>query len=471
MPGGRAPGGSAAGAAALALLAVLALSAGWAAQGRAGNGAAASLASTTSTSSLAAMLAAQKPPAAAHVAPAGKKGPEIPDPHPDPDPWPYPGHPARSPARARAQAPSARKARRQIKTLREDRLGIVAEPQLGRTHGCAPEQIVIMPEDDCDPLAAKMQPAIDKFDKRVQEEHGDNFAGVHWTSGDVGPDTDAFPYFEHHGGYSGFGFHDIIYDTHEGVHPTLYKPTIGYERHKYTLGTSFMKQKTDHSLKEYKDDNKQMAMLIAEGNHDLIRSKTAAPSEAVRLLRDATTDFKAAHEYKNRLAASAAAGTRSTGRAGTAAVAAPPRAPSRAAQKQLARALQPRAGKEVQAYVNGLRGNDSGGLLLNAVGAISKEARQLRDVAEQLQMGNDARMERVGRETLDVKAALAALDTAASGSSNVIPCPSPPHLPFAPLSYSPYTPLLATRGRCKLAECTKEALVVHWISACPSVLS
>ena len=83
----------------------------------------------------------------------------------------------------------------------------------------------------------------------------------------------------------------------------------------------------------------------------------------------------------------------------------------------------------MQAYVNGLRGNDSGGLLLNAVGAISKEARQLRDVAEQLQMGNDARMERVGRETLDVKAALAALDTAASGSSNVIPCPSPPHLP------------------------------------------
>merc|ERR1712166_856430 len=84
-----------------------------------------------------------------------------------------------------------------------------------------------------------------------------------------------------------------------------------------------------------------------------------------------------------------------------------------AAQKTLASALQPRSHKEVQAYLTGLQGDDSGGLLLNAVGAISKESRQLRDVADELQTGNYARMARVSRETLDVKAALAALDTAA----------------------------------------------------------
>jgi len=308
------------------------------------------------------------------------------------------------------------KAVTQKKSLRQDREGIVAEPQLGRMHGCKPEQITIMPQDDCDPLAAKMQPAIDKFKERVQQEHGDNFAGVHWTSGDVGPDTDAFPYYEHHGGYSGFGFHDIIYDTHNGVHPTMYKTTVGWEPRKYTLGTSFLKKKTDHSLKEYKNDDKQIAMLIAEGNHDLVRSRTASPDEAVRLLRDATVDFKAAHAYKTRLVSTSAAGKRSG------AAASAPQAPaqwSREAQKTLAAALQPRTSKEVQAYVTGLQGNDSRGLLLNAVGAISKEARQLRDVADQLQTGNQGRMERVSRETLDVKAALAALDTAASGMANV----------------------------------------------------
>jgi hypothetical protein len=456
----EAPTGRASAAGALALLAAVAISAGWAAQQASAGAAATALATTTS--SLAAFLSSQQPASA-----AGKKGPEIPDPHPDPDPWPYPGHPARSPTArrpaAKKQAPHATKAlflestmpyiastipldavrgarrpaaatglaakqaphaskaaKRQQKTLRQDRQGIVAEPQLGRTHGCAPEQIIIMPQDDCDPLAAKMQPAIDRFAKREQDEHGDNFAGVHWTSGDVGPDTDAFPYFEHHGGYSGFGFQDVIYDSKNGVHPTLYKPTVGYERHKYTMGTSIMKGKTDHSLKEYNDDNKQMAMLIAEGNHDLIRSKTAAPSEAVRLLRDATVDFKAAHEYKTRLAAGA--DKRSKGHV-RAAEAAPL---SREAQKMLANALQPHTSKEVQAYVKGLRGNDDGGLLLNAVGAISREMRQLRDVAERLQTGNDDTMARVSRETLDVKAALAALDTAASGSSNVISSPPLP---------------------------------------------
>jgi hypothetical protein len=425
---GVATGAAVVAAAALVLVSVALV--GWATQPQEGG----AVELVTTTSSIARMLAAQQPKRII----AGKKGPEIPDPHPDPDPWPYPGHPARSPIKSGGKAAAAAQKQGSInavairakksglaqvpkakneapthkKTLREDRLGIVAEPQLGRAHGCKPEQITIMPTDDCDPLAEKMQPAIDAFDKRVQEEHGDNFAGVHWTSGDVGPDTDAFPYYEHHGGYSGFGFHDIIYDTHKGVHPTLYKPTVGYEPHKYTMGTSFLKKRSDHSLKEYKSDDKQIAMLIAEGNHDLVRSRTASPSAAERMLRDATVDFKAARAYKNRMEPHASSQR-------TAAAPQQPSASRVAAQKTLKHKLQSRSTKEVAAYVNGLQGDDAGGLLLNAVGAIDKEARQLRNVADSLQTSNNDRLERVSRETLDVKAALAALDTAASGMGNV----------------------------------------------------
>ena len=392
------------GVAAALLLASMVAITGWSFQHASGT----QLLSTASASSIARMLSAQK------MVTLGKRGPEIPDPHPDPDPWPYPGHPARSPVAAVRKSGLAL-AQTQKKTLRQDRLGIVAEPQLGRMHGCKPEQITIMPTDDCDPLTAKMQPAVTRFDQRVQAEHGDNFAGVHWTSGDVGPDTDAFPYYEHHGGYSGFGFHDTIFNSEKGVHPTMYKATVGWEPHRYIMGTSHMEVKREHSLKEYKRDNQQVALLIAEGNHDLVRSKTSSPLRAVKLLRDATVDFKAAHAYKTRMAAPAA----SRGNMADLRARLSP-ASAFAAQKTLASALQPRSRREAQAYVKGLQGNDSGGSLLNAaVGAIAKESRQLRDVANELQSGNSDRMERVSRETLDVKAALAALDTAASRMANV----------------------------------------------------
>jgi hypothetical protein len=334
-------------------------------------------------------------------------------------PWPYPGHPARSPATGKRRTAGLAQqhlkhitAKTQKKSLRQDRQGIVAYQQLGRMHGCKPEQISVMPADDCDPLAAKMQPAIKAFHKRVQDAHADNFAGVHWTSGDVTPDTDALPYFEKHGGYSGFGFNDIIYDTYHGVHPTMYKPAIGWEPHKFTLGTSHLKRKADHSLKEYQDDDRQIATLIAEGNHDLVRSKTASPARAVRLLRDATVDFKAAHAYKTRMATPPTTGKHAAHDA----------ASSAAAQKALRAALEPKSSKEEQAYVEGLEGHDAGdagGLLLSAVGTISSEARKLRDMADNLQVGNDEGMARVSRETLDVKAALAALDTASSSMGNV----------------------------------------------------
>ena len=394
---------------ALALLAAIAV-AGLVASAHAAASRGAVLASTWS---IASMLASQQPARA-----PGKQGPEIPDPHPDPDPWPYPGHPARSPAKGvlprraglASQPPAkAAPAKTQQKTLRQDREGVVAAPQLGRMHGCKPEQISVMPTDDCDPLAAKMQPAIDAFDKRVQAAHADNFAGVHWTSGDVTPETDALPYFEKHGGYSGFGFNDIVYDTYHGVHPTMYKPTVGWEPHKFTMGTSHLKRKADHSLKEYQEDDKQIAMLIAEGNDDLVRSKTASPHRAVRLLRDATVDFKAAHAYKTRMETAPRA-QKSAAR---------DQASSAAAQKALQAALEPSSSKEEQAYVKGLKRDDTGGLLLNAVGAISSEARRLSNLADDLDAGNAHRMVRVSRETLDVKAALAALDSASSAMGNV----------------------------------------------------
>ena len=65
----------------------------------------------------------------------------------------------------------------QKKSLRQARDGDTAALSLGRQHGCAPEQIAIMPGDDCDPLTAKMQPAIDKSRAKLRKEVGDNFAG------------------------------------------------------------------------------------------------------------------------------------------------------------------------------------------------------------------------------------------------------------------------------------------------------
>jgi len=187
----------------------------------------------------------------------------------------------------------------------------------------------------------------------------------------------------------------------------MYKPTVGWEPHKFTLGTSHLKRKADHSLKEYQEDDKQIAMLIAEGNDDLVRSKTASPHRAVRLLRDATVDFKAAHAYRTRMETAPRA--RSAAR----------KASSAAAQKALQAALEPSSSKEEQAYVKGLKRDDTGSLLLNAVGAISSEASRLSNLADDLNAGNAQRMVRVSRETLDVKAALAALDSASSSMGNV----------------------------------------------------
>ena len=89
--------------------------------------------------------------------------PEIPDPHPDPDPYPYPGHPARSPTRGvvvHAMAPHKMTGL----TLREQRNRVYASPHMGRAHGCKPEGITLVPGDDCDPLTAKMQPALARWE-------------------------------------------------------------------------------------------------------------------------------------------------------------------------------------------------------------------------------------------------------------------------------------------------------------------
>lgn len=93
----------------------------------------------------------------------GKQLAEIPDPHPDPDPFPYPGHPARSPIRGVAVNALAPHKMTGL-TLREKRNGVYASPHMGRMHGCKPEGIILVPGDDCDPLTAKMQPALARWE-------------------------------------------------------------------------------------------------------------------------------------------------------------------------------------------------------------------------------------------------------------------------------------------------------------------
>ena len=101
---GVATGAAVVAAAALVLVSVALV--GWATQPQEGG----AVELVTTTSSIARMLAAQQPKRII----AGKKGPEIPDPHPDPDPWPYPGHPARSPIKSGGKAAA-------ILSSREDR--------------------------------------------------------------------------------------------------------------------------------------------------------------------------------------------------------------------------------------------------------------------------------------------------------------------------------------------------------------
>jgi len=345
-------------------------------------------------------------------------GPEIPDPHPDPDPFPYPGHPARSPVHSEL-------AHAMTKTLRQARGGATAALSLGRQHGCAPEQITIMPGDDCDdPLTAKMQPAIDKSREKLRKEVGDNFAGVHWTSGD-GYDKDAFPYYERHGGYSGFGFHDIVYN---GVHPTVYKPTIQWgmgrlveprkvldSSHQSTTGTglwkatrraSLKRSRPHESLRDYKVDNKHIAMLIAQGNRAIALSHSASPARAVRLLRDATADFGAAKLFKSRVNAFKSLSTMAEEGAtlgGTGA--------AKRERELLTNAMRGKSKQHFQKYVEGLQ-NHKRGLLLRTISQISRLSSALRDSESASQQSIAELQRQTDAQTLDVKNTLAALDTA-----------------------------------------------------------
>ncbi|EKX40684.1 hypothetical protein GUITHDRAFT_154053 [Guillardia theta CCMP2712] len=216
--------------------------------------------------------------------------PEIPDPHPDPDPWPYPGHPARSPISK--QQDSKRMARTQIKSEAEDRLGITAQPALGRAHGCRPEQIVVFPEDDCDPLTEKMKPGIQKWNALVAAQTSKTLGGVHWNSGDTHPSMDAFPLHERHGGYSGFGFQDVYYDSSKGVHPTLYRSQIGYSKHPRVMGTKQVGSVSQLKLQRVKADIGHQ--LIGQGKAELKAAQHVDTKEAIRLYKDATGRFREA---------------------------------------------------------------------------------------------------------------------------------------------------------------------------------
>eukprot|EP00960_Hanusia_phi_P069615 767135-Hanusia_phi.AAC.2 len=216
--------------------------------------------------------------------------PEIPDPHPDPDPWPYPGHPARSPISKQLHVEG--KVKTQIKTLAEDRLGVTAKPALGRAHGCRPEQIVLFPDDDCDPLTEKMKPGIAQWNKLVADQSSKTLGGVHWNSGDTHPSMDAFPLLERHGGYSGFGFQDVYYDSSHGVHPTLYKSQIGYTKHPRVTGTRQIGSISKLRLQGVRSNLDHR--LIRQGKAELKEAQHVDAKEAIRLYKDATRRFQEA---------------------------------------------------------------------------------------------------------------------------------------------------------------------------------
>ena len=119
-----------------------------------------------------------------------------------------------------------RRQMQQALSLRHDRDGVLAQERMGRAHGCYIRQVTGATAmlDDCDPLGAKMEPAIEAESQRLAEATADNLGGVHWTSGDVPYKYDAFPMREAHGGYSGLS--DISFPA-DAVYPTVYKPTLG----------------------------------------------------------------------------------------------------------------------------------------------------------------------------------------------------------------------------------------------------
>ena len=126
-----------------------------------------------------------------------------------------------------AEAAKHRTQMQQALSLRQDRNGELAQETMGRPHGCYIQQVTGATAmlDDCDPLQEKMLPAIEAESQRLAEATaGNHLGGVHWTSGDVPYNYDAFPMREAHGGYSGLS--DISFPA-DAVYPTLYKPTLG----------------------------------------------------------------------------------------------------------------------------------------------------------------------------------------------------------------------------------------------------
>jgi hypothetical protein len=244
---------------------------------------------------------------------AGKRGPEIPDPHPDPDPYPYPGHPARSPVRGEAAdsttAP-ANKARGAATTglahkttglsLTEDRNGEYASPALGRAHGCKPSPVTFYPGDDCDPLAAIEAPAIAAWQHNLAVGNPTK-GGVHWTAGDTrDPRMDLTPRYGVHGGDSGLLF-DRTYDA-KGLFHTMYKPIIGWQPRDTHIGTKGapMQLAARHARAapaHAATAQRLLRRLVKQGDADMALGKadaTAAPRRSEALLKEATRLYDAA---------------------------------------------------------------------------------------------------------------------------------------------------------------------------------
>jgi len=75
-------------------------------------------------------------------------------------------------------------------SMTQDRRGEGADLNLGRYHGCESEQIVLYPRDDCDPLKAKMMPAILAHKYKVRKQTWKTKGGLHWGTDNVWWRTD-----------------------------------------------------------------------------------------------------------------------------------------------------------------------------------------------------------------------------------------------------------------------------------------
>mmetsp|Transcript_72680 Transcript_72680/g.106536 ORF Transcript_72680/g.106536 Transcript_72680/m.106536 type:complete len:937 (+) Transcript_72680:60-2870(+) len=186
-----------------------------------------------------------------------------------------------------AEAAAHRRKMRQALSLTQDRNGEFAKENMGRAHGCYVQQVTggSAMLDDCDPLEEKMQPAIEVEQQHLAEITKGNVGGVHWTSGDVPYNYDAFPMREAHGGYSGLS--DISFPA-ESIYPTVYKPTLGLGPGNFAVATG-TKAKAPAALHEHTPEERAAeAAAVAAAKEVEVKSAVVEKekSEKVALMSE-----------------------------------------------------------------------------------------------------------------------------------------------------------------------------------------